>query len=146
MFLTGSLWRRQSQQHFNTLTPFNFLFYSLHISAPTGHPQVRYTISYYFCFWRNVSVGLVTASGLDLRGSGRSSSPNRLKNFLFFTSSRQTLGPTQLPSQWVQGSSFPGVKTAGASSWPFTSKQCRGHENVDLYIHFPISLHGVVLS
>jgi hypothetical protein len=44
--LTGSLWRRQSQQSFDTLTPFNFLFYSLHVSAPTGHPQVRYTISY----------------------------------------------------------------------------------------------------
>jgi hypothetical protein len=38
---------RQSQQSFNTLTPPNFLFYSLHVSAPTGHPQVRYTISYY---------------------------------------------------------------------------------------------------
>jgi hypothetical protein len=47
--LTGSLWRCQSQQSFNTLTPFNFLFYSLHVSAPTGHPQVRYTISYHFC-------------------------------------------------------------------------------------------------
>jgi hypothetical protein len=42
---TGSIWRRQSQQSFNTLTPFNFLFYSLHVSAPTGHPQVRYTIT-----------------------------------------------------------------------------------------------------
>jgi hypothetical protein len=28
------------------LTPFNFLFYSLHVSVSTGHPQVRYTISY----------------------------------------------------------------------------------------------------
>jgi hypothetical protein len=46
IYLTGSLWRRQSQQSFNTLTPFNFFFYSLHVSAPTGHPQVRYTISY----------------------------------------------------------------------------------------------------
>jgi hypothetical protein len=44
--ITGSLWRHQSQQSFHTLTPFNFLFYSLHVSAPTGHPQVRYTISY----------------------------------------------------------------------------------------------------
>jgi hypothetical protein len=35
---------------FNTLTPFNFLSYSLHFSATTGHPQVRYTISYNFCF------------------------------------------------------------------------------------------------
>jgi hypothetical protein len=46
IYLTCSLWCRQSQQSFNTLTPFNFPFYSLHVSAPTGHPQVRYSISY----------------------------------------------------------------------------------------------------
>jgi hypothetical protein len=44
---TGSLWRRQSQQSFNTLTPFNFLSHSLHVLAPTGHLQVRYTIRYF---------------------------------------------------------------------------------------------------
>jgi hypothetical protein len=49
IYLTDSLWRRQSQQSFNTLTPFNFPFYSLHVSAPTGHPHVIYTIRYYFC-------------------------------------------------------------------------------------------------
>jgi ABC-type nickel/cobalt efflux system permease component RcnA len=38
--MTDSLRRRQSQQSFNTLTPFSFLFYSLHVLAPTGHPQV----------------------------------------------------------------------------------------------------------
>jgi hypothetical protein len=36
IYLTDSLWRRQSQQSFNTLIPFNFLFYSLHVSAPTA--------------------------------------------------------------------------------------------------------------
>jgi hypothetical protein len=51
--LTDSLWRRQSQQSFNTLTPFNFLFYSLHVLTPTGHPQVKYKISYYFRFLKN---------------------------------------------------------------------------------------------
>jgi hypothetical protein len=45
-YATGSLWRRQSLPSFNTLTPFYFLSHSLHVSAPTGHPQVRYTISY----------------------------------------------------------------------------------------------------
>jgi hypothetical protein len=29
----------QSQQSFNILIPFNFLFYSLHVSTPMGHPQ-----------------------------------------------------------------------------------------------------------
>jgi hypothetical protein len=50
------LWHRQSQPSFNRLTPFfffSFFFYSLHVSAPTGHPQVRYTISYYFCFLKD---------------------------------------------------------------------------------------------
>jgi hypothetical protein len=46
MWTTGSLWRIQSQQSFDTLTPFYFPFHSLHVSAPTGHPQVRYTIRY----------------------------------------------------------------------------------------------------
>jgi hypothetical protein len=50
--VTDSLRRRQLQQSFNTLTPFNLVFYSLHVSAPTGHPQVRYTISYYLCFFK----------------------------------------------------------------------------------------------
>jgi hypothetical protein len=46
IYPTGSLWCRQSQQSFNTSTPPFFIFpsYSLHVSAPTGHPQVRYTI------------------------------------------------------------------------------------------------------
>jgi hypothetical protein len=45
--LTGSLWRRRAQQSFNTSTPFYFPSLSLHVSAPTGHLQVRYTIGYF---------------------------------------------------------------------------------------------------
>jgi hypothetical protein len=30
----------------NWVTPFYFLSHSLHVSAPTGHLQVRYTIRY----------------------------------------------------------------------------------------------------
>jgi hypothetical protein len=44
---------------------------------------------------------------------GRSSSPGRVKNFLFSTSSRPALRFTQPPIQWVQGDSFPGVKWPG---------------------------------
>jgi hypothetical protein len=42
------------------------------------------------------------------RPRSRSSSPGRVKNFVFSTSSRPALGPTQLPIQWV-----PGVKRTG---------------------------------
>jgi hypothetical protein len=58
-------------------------------------------------------VGLASGYGLDDRGS-RSSSPGRVKNFLFSTSSRPALGSTQPPIQWVPGALFPGVKRPGA--------------------------------
>jgi hypothetical protein len=51
---TGSLWRRQSQQSFNTSTPPLFSF-SLHVSAPTGHLQIKLDI-FKNCFYQNGSV------------------------------------------------------------------------------------------
>jgi hypothetical protein len=47
------------------------------------------------------------------RPRGRSSSPGRVKNFLFSTSSRPVLGPTQPLIQWVHGALSPGVKRPG---------------------------------
>jgi hypothetical protein len=44
------------------------------------------------------------------------------------------------------GGSFSGSKATGVWSWPLTSNWCRGQENVNLYIHSPIRLHGVVLN
>jgi hypothetical protein len=43
----------------------------------------------------------------------RSSSPGRVKNFLFSTSSRPALGFTQPPIQWAPGALSPGVKRPG---------------------------------
>jgi hypothetical protein len=43
----------------------------------------------------------------------RSSSLGRVKNFLFFTSSRPSLGSTQPPIQWVPGDPSPGVMRPG---------------------------------
>jgi hypothetical protein len=47
---------------------------------------------------------------LRTRRRGRSSSTGRTKNFFFYTASRQTMGPTQPPIQWVPGSLSPGRK------------------------------------
>jgi hypothetical protein len=58
-----------------------------------------------FAWSRGSSVGIPTGYGLGDWG-GRSSSPGRVKRFLFSTSSRPTLGSTQTPIQWVPGS-FP---------------------------------------
>jgi hypothetical protein len=44
------------------------------------------------------------------RPRGRSSSPGKVKNFLFSTSFRPALGPTQPPIQWVPRALSPGVK------------------------------------
>jgi hypothetical protein len=48
-----------------------------------------------------------------LRAGRPSSSPGRVKNFIFSTSSRPAQGSTQLPIQWVQGGLSPGAKRPG---------------------------------
>jgi hypothetical protein len=57
----------------------------------------------------------------------RSLSPGRVKNFLFSTSSRTALEPTQPPIQWVTGALSPGVKRPGreADHSPSTSMEVR---------------------
>jgi len=41
---------------------------------------------------------------------------------------------------------FSGGKETWARSWPLTYIWCRGQEYVELSLHSPIRLHGVVLS
>jgi hypothetical protein len=58
-------------------------------------------------------VGIATGYGLKDRGVG-SSSPGKVKNFLYSTASRPALGPTQPPPmQWVPVALPPGVKRQG---------------------------------
>jgi hypothetical protein len=58
------------------------------------------------------------------------------------TPSRKALGPTQPPIQRVPGALSLGVKTTEHS--PPSSAEVK--ECVDLYLHSPERLHGVVLS
>jgi hypothetical protein len=75
---------------------------------------------------RDSSVGIATGYGLDGRGD-RSSSPDRVKNFLFSTSSRPALGPTPPPIQWVPGALSREVKRQGreADHSPPTSTEVK---------------------
>jgi hypothetical protein len=91
---------------------------------------------------RDTVVGIANGYGLD----GRRIGVRVLVRSRIFTSCPYRLwGPPNLLSNGYQGP-FPEVKAAGAWSWPLTSNLWRGQANVDLYIHFSICLHGVVLN
>jgi hypothetical protein len=61
-------------------------------------------------------------------------------------SSTPALESTKSPIQWVSADLSPGVKRPGreANHSPIASAEVK--ENVDLYINFPIRLHGEVLN
>jgi hypothetical protein len=62
-------------------------------------------------YWkRDSAIGIAPGYGLDDQGVGVRVP---VESRLFSMSSRQALGPTQPPIQWVAGA-FPGVKAAGA--------------------------------
>jgi hypothetical protein len=83
---------------------------------------------------RDSSVGIAT---------GRGSISGRGKTFLFSTASRPTLGPTQLPVQWVLGALSPGVKSQGrvANRSPPSSAKVKKGGAIPPFPH----LHGVLL-
>jgi hypothetical protein len=92
---------------------------------------------------RDSVVGIATGYGLDDRGVGIRV-PVGARIFLHVVQTGSGVYPTSYPMG--TGGSFPGVKAARDWSWPLTSSYCRDQENVDLYIHSPIRLHGVVLN
>jgi hypothetical protein len=101
------------------------------------HNDIKLQVKLQFCLLltfrilnrgsRDSTVGIATGYRLDDRGRGWSSSPSRVKNFLFSTSSRPALGPTQLPIQWVPEALSPGVKRPGreADHSPNTSAKVK---------------------
>jgi hypothetical protein len=93
------------------------------------------------CNVRFVYVGY----GLDDRGS-RVRFPAGLGIFLPTTASRTAVGPTQPPIQWVPGALSLRVKRSGREADHSPPSSAEVKECVELYIHSPIRLHGVVLS
>jgi hypothetical protein len=94
---------------------------------------------------RDISVGMALRYGLDDRGSGFDARRG-LGIFLFTTASRPALGPTQPPIQWVPGALSLGVKRSGREVDHSPPSSAEVKECVELYLHSPIRLHGVVLS
>jgi hypothetical protein len=74
----------------------------------------RFSSSYGGDWSRDNVVGIATSYGLDDRGW--SSSPGRVKNFLFSITSTPILGRTHSPIQWVPGALSPEVKRVGSEA------------------------------
>jgi hypothetical protein len=95
---------------------------------------------------RDSSVGIALGYRLDDRGS-RVLFPAGAGNFfLFTTASRTALGPTQPPIQWVPEAFSLGVKRLWREADHSPPSSAEVKEWVELYLHSPIRLHGVVLS
>jgi hypothetical protein len=107
-------WRRFSQN--NSVSPTNHYSTDFSIiiitrgwhNRPTGGRSAEWTQLH---STHHYSIFLIFY-GQDHRG-GRSSSPGRVKNFLFSVPSRPALGSTQPPIQWVQGALSPRAKLQG---------------------------------
>jgi hypothetical protein len=67
-----------------------------------------------YCMYVSTDSVVVIATGYGLHDRwGRSSNPGVMKNFLFSTSSRPALVPTQPPIEWVRGALSPEIKRQG---------------------------------
>jgi hypothetical protein len=94
---------------------------------------------------RDSSVGIALGYGLDDRGSGVRFSA-WTGNFSLNHPVQNGSGPTQPPVQWVPGALSLGVKRPGCEADHSPPSSAEVKECVELYLHSPIRLHGVVLS
>jgi hypothetical protein len=69
-----------------------------------------------------------------------------LESFLSTTASRPALGPTQSPIQWLSGAVSLGIERPESDAEHSPPSSAEVKECVELYLHSPTSLHGVVLS
>jgi hypothetical protein len=66
--------------------------------------------------------------------------------FFFTTASRTALGPTHPPIQRVPGALSLGIKRPGREADQSPPSSAEVKECMELYLHSPIRLHGLVLS
>jgi hypothetical protein len=91
---------------------------------------------------RNSSIDIATDYGLD----GRGSIPSRDKGiFFYYTASKQALGPTQTPIQWIRETITPGIKQPGreADQSPPSSAQVKNGGAIPA---LPRTSRGIVLN
>jgi hypothetical protein len=91
---------------------------------------------------QNGAVAIATGYGLDDQGIGVESRWRQEFPFLHVLQTRSGAHPTSLTNGYR--GFFPGSKAVEAEA--DYSPPCRGQENMSLYIHSPIRLHGVVLN
>jgi hypothetical protein len=109
-------------------------------------------VSYILCYAlihktqsRDSSVGIALGYGLDDRDF-RVRFPAGDGNFSRHTASRTALRPTHPPIQWAPGALSLGVKRLGREADHSSPSSAEVKECVEIYLHYPIRLHGVVLS
>jgi hypothetical protein len=101
---------------------FKYVFLVENLLEETFFYENNHVVQYlsqtfnFYCNWSRSTLELGWCSRysnwLDDK-RGRSLSTSKVKNFLFTTSSRLALGPTQPTIQWVLGVLSPGVKWLG---------------------------------
>jgi hypothetical protein len=94
---------------------------------------------------RDISVGIALSYGLDDRGS-RVRFPEGAGNFSLHHRVQNSSGVH--PASYPMGTrgSFPGVKRTGREANNSHPSSAEFKKCVELYLHSPIRLHGVVLS
>jgi hypothetical protein len=111
----------------------------------TSTPQYTFMDNFTFTFIIISSIGIALGYGQDDRGS-RVRFPAGAGNFSLHHRVQNGSGPTQPPIQWEPGALSLGVKRPGREADHSTPSSAELKEWVDLYLHSPIRLHGVVLS
>jgi hypothetical protein len=91
---------------------------------------------------RDSVVGIATGYGLEDRGVGVRVP---VRSTIFFSPGRPDRSGAQPLIQWVPGAVSPGLKRQEREA-DHSPPASAGQENVDLYIHSNIRLHGVVLN